>query len=106
MKININHLISLNHYIFILPHSCFSLLLGPRVESRPMERFFKFICTPFAAAFPTAFSVHVDVLARAMANVAASPPADSVHVLDNKAIHKAANAPSWRNVLFLKRKGF
>ncbi|XP_052802332.1 oxidoreductase HTATIP2-like [Mya arenaria] len=66
------------------------LLLCPRVESRFFEEVAKVMFKPITAAFPTRFSVHVEILARAMVHLAKCPPNESVHVLDNKAIHRVA----------------
>ncbi|KAL4224606.1 Oxidoreductase htatip2 [Mactra antiquata] len=68
------------------------LLLGKRVEKRPLERFLSVMLTPLVKLSPKDSSVHFDILAKAMINnVTAEKPHDPVETIDNKTIHSIAN---------------
>ncbi|XP_060560870.1 oxidoreductase HTATIP2-like [Ruditapes philippinarum] len=64
------------------------LLLGNRVERRPMETCFKVVLFPLTKLFPTYSSVHFDILAKAMINNTKKQATGEVEVITNSKIHE------------------
>ena len=58
-----------------------------RNESRPLEAVARFVLTPVAKLFPTAITIPIDVVVRAMINNVITPTEKTVEVFENKAIH-------------------
>ncbi|CAI9570811.1 unnamed protein product, partial [Staurois parvus] len=64
-----------------------AVLLCDRQESRPAEWFIRKMMAPISYMFPTAYSVPITTLVKAMLNNAAIPSDKKVELLENKAIH-------------------
>ncbi|KAM9301704.1 oxidoreductase HTATIP2 [Gastrophryne carolinensis] len=64
-----------------------AILLCDREESRPTEWFTKKMMAPIAYMFPTAYSVPITTLVKAMLNNAVQQSDKKVELLENKAIH-------------------
>ena len=58
-----------------------------RNESRPLESVARFVLVPVSKLFPTAITVPIEVVVRAMVNNILAPTEKTVEVLENKAIH-------------------
>ena len=58
-----------------------------RNESRPLESLARFVLKPMAKLFPTAITVPVEVVVRAMINSAVTHSDHTVETFENKAIH-------------------
>ncbi|XP_015471210.1 oxidoreductase HTATIP2, partial [Parus major] len=69
-----------------------AVLLCKRQESRPMEWIVQQILGAVARVFPTAHSVPVDTVARAMVACVLQPGQGKVEVLENGAIHELGKA--------------
>ncbi|XP_078540350.1 protein HTATIP2 isoform X1 [Lissotriton helveticus] len=65
-----------------------AVLMVDRQESRPAEWIARKFLSPISYLFPTAMSVPVTAVARAMVNTAVTPSDQKVELLDNKAIHR------------------
>lgn len=68
------------------------VLLCRRQESRPMEWIAQQFLGAVARLFPTAYSVPVETVARAMVACALQPGEGKVKVLENRAIHELGKA--------------
>ncbi|KAL4225734.1 Oxidoreductase htatip2 [Mactra antiquata] len=64
-----------------------AVLMVDREESRPVEAVARFVLKPIAKLFPTAITVPIEYVAKAMINAAVTPSHDNVHVFENKEIH-------------------
>ncbi|XP_040183841.1 oxidoreductase HTATIP2 [Rana temporaria] len=64
-----------------------AVLLCDRQESRPAEWFARKMMVPIAYLFPTAHSVPITTLVKAMLNNAVIPSEKKAELLENKAIH-------------------
>ncbi|NP_001089518.1 HIV-1 Tat interactive protein 2 L homeolog isoform X1 [Xenopus laevis] len=64
-----------------------AVLLCDRQESRPSEWFARKMLVPVSYMFPTAYSVPITTLVKAMVNNAVLPGDKKVELLENKAIH-------------------
>ncbi|NWJ08311.1 HTAI2 Oxidoreductase, partial [Crypturellus undulatus] len=69
-----------------------AMLLCARQESRPAEWIARQFLGLVARVFPTAYSVPVETVARAMVACVLQPGKGKVEVLENKAIHKLGKA--------------
>ncbi|XP_027758739.1 oxidoreductase HTATIP2 [Empidonax traillii] len=69
-----------------------AVLLCKRQESRPMEWVTRQFLGAVARVFPTAYSVPVETVARAMVACVLQPGEEKVKVLENKAIHELGKA--------------
>ncbi|NXM24077.1 HTAI2 Oxidoreductase, partial [Oxyruncus cristatus] len=69
-----------------------AVLLCKRQESRPMEWVTRQFLGVVAQVFPTAYSVPVETVARAMVACVLQPGEEKVKVLENKAIHELGKA--------------
>lgn len=67
-----------------------AMLLGDREERRPFEIAAKVLMKPITWAFPTAISIPMSMVAKALVNKTVMPATDKVELLDNKAVHRAA----------------
>lgn len=68
------------------------VLLCARQEFRPMEWITQHVLGAVAWLFPTAYSVPVETVARAMVASVLQPGKGKVEVLENKAIHQLGKA--------------
>ncbi|NXP77040.1 HTAI2 Oxidoreductase, partial [Ramphastos sulfuratus] len=80
--------LSLTHFTFSLCR----VLLCKRQESRPMEWMAQQFLGIIARVFPTAYSVPVETVARAMVACVLQPGKGKVEVLENGAIHDLGKA--------------
>lgn len=69
-----------------------AVLLCARQEFRPMEWITQHVLGAVAWLFPTAYSVPVETVARAMVASVLQPGKGKVEVLENKAIHQLGKA--------------
>ncbi|KFW07944.1 Oxidoreductase HTATIP2, partial [Eurypyga helias] len=69
-----------------------AVLLCKRQESRPMEWMVQKFLGVVAQVFPTAYSVPVEMVARAMVASVLQPGKEKVEVLENEAIHDLGKA--------------
>ncbi|NXP21006.1 HTAI2 Oxidoreductase, partial [Scytalopus superciliaris] len=69
-----------------------AVLLCKRQESRPMEWITQQFLGVVAQVFPTAYSVPVETVARAMVASVLQPGKEKVDVLENRAIHELGKA--------------
>ncbi|XP_055340455.1 oxidoreductase HTATIP2-like [Paramacrobiotus metropolitanus] len=67
-------------------------LLTDRAERRPMEKVMVAMIKPVTCMFPTAISVPIEFLAKAMVASTISNEPAGVHIIDNKEIHRLGNS--------------
>lgn len=75
-----------------VPSCVCRVLLCKRQESRPMEWIVQQFLGAVARVFPTAHSVPVETVARAMVACVLQPGEEKVKVLENGAIHELGKA--------------
>ncbi|XP_064283502.1 oxidoreductase HTATIP2 [Passer domesticus] len=85
---NLVQAVGFDHCTILRP----AVLLCKRQESRPMEWIAQQFLGAVARLFPTAYSVPVEMVARAMVACVLQPGEGKVKVLENRAIHELGNA--------------
>ncbi|XP_062327804.1 oxidoreductase HTATIP2 isoform X1 [Osmerus eperlanus] len=70
-----------------------AVLLVDRQESRPAEWLARKFLGPMSSVFPTAMSIPIQVVARAMLANALLQPQQALEILENKAIYELGNSP-------------
>uniref|UniRef100_A0A4W5MBG4 Protein HTATIP2 n=1 Tax=Hucho hucho TaxID=62062 RepID=A0A4W5MBG4_9TELE len=70
-----------------------AVLMVDRQESRPSEWFARKVLGPISSMFPTAMSIPIQSVTRAMVANTLIPAGEKVEILENKAIYDLAKAP-------------